>query len=214
MAIEEMFTSLPVVTTAQMSDIICAVQGYVSPSVLGTSVQETLQQVYNLFQSNVVLYYAGNPNGNVAGVTFQFCWDTTDKILYICTTSGTASGAVWTEISTINPVSFKLNSATVTPTAMVTNNGYVQNVGSLTTFVLPTTSNFGDIISVIGSGNGGWIITQNALQSIRIGSSLSTPGTGGSIASTNQYDAIELICITANLEWQVNAAPQGNLTIV
>lgn len=96
MATEEMFTSLPSVGTAMMSDIICAVQGYVSPSNLGLSVQETLQQVYNLFQANVVLFGAGNPNGVVAGTTYQFYWDTTNSKLYICTTSGSSSTAVWT----------------------------------------------------------------------------------------------------------------------
>jgi hypothetical protein len=95
MPIEEMFTELPTVATADMSDIICAVQGYSSPSSLGLSVQETLQQVYNLFQANIILYNAGNPNGAVAGVTYQLCWDTVDNILWVCTTSGTATTAVW-----------------------------------------------------------------------------------------------------------------------
>lgn len=96
MATEEMFTSLPTVANAQMTDIICAVQGYTSPTNLGLSVQETLQQVYNLFQSNIILFNAGNPNGAVAGNTYQFCWDTSDKLLWVCTTSGTSTTAVWT----------------------------------------------------------------------------------------------------------------------
>lgn len=96
MATEEMFTSLPTVSTAMMTDIICAVQGYTSPTNLGLSVQETLQQVYNLFQSNIILVNAGNPNGVVAGTTFQFCWDTTNKLLWVCTTTGTSGTAVWT----------------------------------------------------------------------------------------------------------------------
>ncbi len=99
MATEEMFTSLPSVGTAMMSDIICSVQGYSSPSSLGLSVQETLQQVYNLFQSNIILFNSGNPNGVVAGTTFQFCWDTLNSALYICTTSGSASTAVWTLVA-------------------------------------------------------------------------------------------------------------------
>lgn len=48
-AANEMFTQLPVATNANMTDIIAAVQGYVSPSVLGTLNQATLQQVFNLF---------------------------------------------------------------------------------------------------------------------------------------------------------------------
>lgn len=108
MATEEMFTSLPTVSNAMMSDIICAVQGYSSPTVLGLSVQETLQQVYNLFQANIILFNSGNPNGVLAGTTFQFCWDTLDSELFICTTSGSASTAVWTLVASspatiINP---------------------------------------------------------------------------------------------------------------
>src|SRR5580693_9393557 len=113
----EMFTQLPSVANAQLTDIICAVQGYVSPSSPGTSVQETLQQVFNLMQSNVVLSFAGNPNGNVAGVTFQFCWDTTDTALYICTTSGTASTAVWTLVASLITSPAKGGTGVSNPTA-------------------------------------------------------------------------------------------------
>ncbi len=92
----EMFTQLPTVTNASMTDIICAVQSYVSPSNPGLSVQETLQQVYNLFQSNVILTYNGNPNGHVAGTLNTLLWDSTDKVLYVCTTAGSTTTAVWT----------------------------------------------------------------------------------------------------------------------
>jgi hypothetical protein len=92
----EMITSLPSVTSAQMSDIIYAVQGYTSPSALGLSVQETLQQVFNLFSQNIILNYPGNPNGFVAGTVYQLLWDTVDKVLYVCTTTGNAATAVWT----------------------------------------------------------------------------------------------------------------------
>src|SRR5579872_6071555 len=91
----EMFTQLPTTTASQLSDIVCAVQGYSSPSVPGTSVQETLGQIFNLFLANTVLNNAGNPNGSVAGVTYQLCLDTTNTILYVCTTSGNAATAVW-----------------------------------------------------------------------------------------------------------------------
>jgi hypothetical protein len=95
----ERITDLPTVTSASLSDIIYAVQGYSSPTSLGTSVQETLQQVFNLMLSETILSFAGNPNGNVAGTTFTLCWDTTDNILYICTTSGTSTTAVWTMVA-------------------------------------------------------------------------------------------------------------------
>jgi hypothetical protein len=42
--------------------------------------------------------YAGNPNGNVAGVAnINFAFDTTNLILYVCTTTGNSADAVWTQ---------------------------------------------------------------------------------------------------------------------
>lgn len=98
MATNERITDLPTVTNSSLSDIIYAVQGYVSPSNLGTSVQETMQQVFNLMLANIVLHNAGNPNGAVAGVIYQFCWDTTNHVMYVCTTSGSTSTAIWTAL--------------------------------------------------------------------------------------------------------------------
>lgn len=85
----EKFTQLPTVINSTMSDIIAAVQA-------GSSVQQTLGQVFDLYLQNTILHNAGNPNGAVAGSTYQLCWDTTNSIMYICTTSGTSVTAVWT----------------------------------------------------------------------------------------------------------------------
>lgn len=92
----EYITQLPTVSNATFTDIVYAVQNYVSPSNLGTSVQETWQQVYNLFNQQMIQSFAGNPNGNVAGTQYSLCWDVTDKLLWVCTTTGNAAGAVWT----------------------------------------------------------------------------------------------------------------------
>lgn len=140
MAVEEMFTQLPTVSNATMSDIICAVQGYVSPTNPGLSVQETLQQVYNLFQANIILFNAGNPNGVVAGTQYQFCWDTIDSILYICTFSGTASTAIWTRANINSGYTTTVTSATTTILTVLSS--YWQFfTGSMTqTVVMPITS--------------------------------------------------------------------------
>jgi hypothetical protein len=48
---------------------------------------------------------AGSPNGSVAGtagsstVAASVYWDTTNNILYVCTTTGTSSTAVWTAVN-------------------------------------------------------------------------------------------------------------------
>lgn len=255
MAIEERFTELPTTGAANMSDIICAVQGYVSPSNLGLSVQETLQQVFNLFSSNVILSNAGNPNGAVAGQTFQLLWDSTDQILWVCTTSGTSTTAIWTEcvgpltngqlligstgaapvrttltagsnisitngagsisIAATGLAGFSWTTVSGTSQAMLSNNGYISNNAGLVTLTLPATSTVGDEIDIIGKGAGGWSIAQGAGQQIVVGNTSSTVGAGGSVASTNAKDSLQIICTAANTEWSVLGAPQSlGLTIV
>jgi hypothetical protein len=206
----ERITDLPQVASAQLTDIIYAVQGFVGPSNLGLSVQETLQQVFNLFQSNIILYYPGNPNGNVAGTTYQFLWDTVDNELWIVTASGSSLTAIWTPV--FNPQSNWIPVAS-TPYLMSPNYNYMANNGAtLSTFVLPVTAAFGAVISVAGFSSGGWLITENSGQSINFGN-LSTTVTTGSLSSTNQNDYVKLLCVVANTTWNVIGSI-GNLTIV
>lgn len=96
----QMFTDLPVATNANMSDIICAVQGFVSPSSLGVSKQATLQQIFSLFNSSTILLGSGNPNGAIAGSASQLYFDNVNFNLWVCITSGTSITAVW--IKSIN----------------------------------------------------------------------------------------------------------------
>lgn len=222
----EMFTQLPSVTQAMPGDIICAVQA-------GVSVQETLQQVSNLLTSNIILNYPGNPNTHLAGNTFQLCFDTTDDILYVCTSSGNSASAVWTKSITLTAgtgMTIVQNGSTITLSVsgsgtswvdvigtnqpMLSNTSYVPDNAGLVTLILPTTSSFGDVIDIVGKGAGGWTIIQGALQQIIIGSSSTTPGLGGSVSSTNRNDSLSIVCTTANLTWSVIGGPQGNLTIV
>lgn len=248
-----MITQLPTVVSAQLSDIIYAVQGYVSPASPGNSVQETLAQVISLAISQNIVSFAGNPNGNVAGTQFQtLCWDSTDNFLWICTTTGSTGTAVWkpiigaltngqlsigstgqaptpntltagTGISIVNAA----GSITISGTAasigwntvtssgsMVADNGYIVNSASPVTLTLPTTAAVGTALAVLNLNSGGWTIAQNAGQSQMIGSSTSTVGAGGSVASTAVGDAIYYVCVVANTTWMSLGAPQGNLTIV
>lgn len=104
---------------------------------------------------------------------------------------------------------------TGTSQAMVADGGYVADNAGLVTLTLPTTAAFGTSINVVGKGSGGWTIAQNASQSIQIGSSVSTVGVSGSVSSTNQWDSVCLICVTANTKWVAFGGPQSSgLTIV
>ena len=92
-------------------------------------------------------------------------------------------------------------------------NGYVTNSASLVTVTLPTTSAVGKQVSVSGYGTGGWKIAQSVSQLIHFSDLNTTTGTGGYLASTERYDAVNLVCVVANTEWVVVNAI-GNITIV
>jgi len=87
--------------------------------------------------------------------------------------------------------------------AMTTNSGYVSTGGALSTFTLPAIAVLGDVFEIIGEGAGGWTIAQNAGQSIRYGTAVSTTGVGGSVASINRYDTIQITCTAANTTFAV-----------
>lgn len=92
------------------------------------------------------------------------------------------------------------------------NQAYLCNSSSLITLTLPTTAAAGSTLEVTAMGTGGFKIAQNASGVIHFGSSNTTTGTSGYIASTNQYDSIKLVCSVANNEWIVTSSV-GNLTV-
>jgi len=101
--------------------------------------------------------------------------------------------------------------------ALAVQNGYIANSsGGLLVMTLPSSSAaIGDTILIMGKGSSGWKIAQNALQQIIIGSATpSTVGVTGNISSTNAYDTVRLVCITAGTSSIWSAIVTGNITIV
>lgn len=115
------------------------------------------------------------------------------------TISGGGGGYTWTEV-------------TGTTQTMAANNGYISNNPALVTLTLPTTAALGTTLSIAGKGAGGWKIAQNAGQEIFFGTIATTIGATGYLQSTQQFDSIELLCITANTQWTVITGPQGVIT--
>ncbi len=124
------------------------------------------------------------------------------------------NGAGSISIAATGLAGFSWTTVTGTSQLMVANNGYIANNGALVTLTLPATSAVGDEIDIIGKGAGGWLIAQQAGQSINLGSSTTTIGVGGSLASTNRRDSLYMICTVANTEWTVGSGPVGNITVV
>ena len=102
---------------------------------------------------------------------------------------------------------------TGTSATMVANNDYIANNAGLVTLTLPATAALGTEIGVFYKGAGGWLIAQNAGQSIRFGTSTTTTGVGGSLASFAAGDCVKVKCITADTLFEVFSS-QGNITVV
>lgn len=90
--------------------------------------------------------------------------------------------------------------------------GVFGNRGTAQTFTLPTTSAVGDCIEVVQMGAGAITIDYTTNQLIHFGTQDSTT-TSGTLVTTNQWDAIKLVCNVANLEWVVVQSPVGNITV-
>lgn len=117
------------------------------------------------------------------------------------TINATGGGMTWTTV-------------TGTSQAAAVNNGYIANNAGLVTVTLPATSAVGDIVAVTGINNAtGWKIAQNAGNQIFFGTSTTTGGAGGSLASTATHDVCYVMCVTANANWTVIGSI-GNLTVV
>jgi hypothetical protein len=132
-------------------------------------------------------------------------------------TAGTGMSIVnGTGSITLNATGLGVSWTVVTGTtqAAAVNSGYIANNAGLVTITLPATSAVGDAVIVTGiNNNTGWKVAQNAGNQIFFGTSSTTSGTGGSLASSQTRDTVHLVCMTANATWNVVSAI-GNITVV
>lgn len=124
------------------------------------------------------------------------------------------NGAGSITIGASGAASFTWSEVAGTTQAIAVNSGYVPNNAGLVTLTLPATAAFGSRIAIQGLGAGGWIIAQNAGQTIVSSGGSTTVGVGGSLASTNRYNSVELVCVVANTTFAIYTAPGGVLTYV
>lgn len=97
--------------------------------------------------------------------------------------------------------------------AMLPDEGYYATRAAGCTLTLPATCPVGSRLSIVGV-NCPWILAQNAAQYVDMGGGVTTTiGVGGSISSTDNYDAIHLICVVADIGF-VRIGLSGNPLIV
>jgi hypothetical protein len=126
--------------------------------------------------------------------------DGTGVTSWITPTGGGGGGISWSEV-------------TGTTQTMAVDTAYIANNASQVVFTLPDTAAVGKVVRVSGKGAGGWKIAQNASEIIHFGNTDTTTGTGGYLSSTHRRDAVELVCVVADTEWNVISSV-GNITVV
>lgn len=109
---------------------------------------------------------------------------------------------------------FVVLASNTTAIAIAPQIGYVpMNASTRVVLTLPTTIAAGSVFRVSGFGAAGWQIAQNSGQSIYFGNQNTTLGTGGSLASTNAKDCVEIVCVVADTTFLV-VSSVGNITYV
>lgn len=95
----------------------------------------------------------------------------------------------------------------------VPNSGYYVTSGNQA-LTLPAAAPKGTYLAVYAAqGSSGWTIVQGAGQSIQFGSTPTTTGAGGSLASSAVGDGVMMLCTEDDAKWLVISSV-GNITIV
>lgn len=98
----------------------------------------------------------------------------------------------------------------LTPGTVTVNNAYVDTIGGQT-YVLPANANVGDMVRVVGSAAGNWVLQAGAGDIIHLGTA--TTSGGGTLTATDDHDSVEVVCIVANSEWTVLSVVSAGLTV-
>lgn len=109
----------------------------------------------------VLKLFAGNPNTHVAGSfnvngAADLCWDSTNKVLYLCTVTGNAAAAVWSAVVGQSTSQFAGGTSTGSANAQVvsatTPGGYTLTAGFVVNFTAGFTNGGAATLNVSGTG--------------------------------------------------------------
>jgi hypothetical protein len=150
--------------------------------------------------------YIGNPSGSMTSTPLAGQAG--------CVVTNT-SGSVLIAMTAAKDITW--HNTTTTTVALPSSglNGYICNSASLITLTLNSPGGglaVGTIYSICGLGAGGWLIAQNSSQQILYNNTATTAGVGGSLASSNQYDQVDLVYNGTNTFTVISSI--GTLTVV
>lgn len=116
------------------------------------------------------------------------------------TIAATGGGLTWTNV-------------TGSTQTIAVNNAYLANNATSVAFTLPSSATIGDIFQIVGV-QGAWTLAQASGQQIKFGSTATTAGVTGSLASTDAGDCIACVATntSASTVWRVYTSI-GNITV-
>lgn len=122
--------------------------------------------------------------------------------------SAESTGLKWASIESVEYETITSSQAAEANKAYIIGAG----AGAQVDLSLPASSAVGDIIKIYNLSSNLWSVTQGAGQQVHMLGASTTSGATGSLTSTTQYDAIELVCVVADTIWIV-ADATGNFDI-
>ena len=126
---------------------------------------------------------------------------------------GITNGAGTITISYTGSTGVAWSEVTGTTQAAAVDSGYITNNAAQVVVTLPDTAALGSIVRICGKGAGGWKLAQNAGDTIYWDSAVATTtGAAGYLESTDYFDTVEVVCITADTDWKVLSGT-GNITV-
>jgi hypothetical protein len=200
--------------------------GYVTFATLTANDTPTMDLSSDVTIGTNYIYRAGGTDiaiadggTNASSMTNTYGVNYFDGTSIVTTTVGTTTQVLTSNGSGVAPTFQAIPTQVMTWTevtdatvSLAANAGYVMNRGSAITATLPTTCAFGKTIRIAGKGAGLTVIAQNASQMIHFAGSTTTTGIGGSLTATHLRDNIELLCVVADLEFEVISSI-GNWTL-
>lgn len=115
---------------------------------------------------------------------------------------------------TNSSTAFAFVDQTATTVTMAPMTGYIctSTANALVTLTLPTTAAVGDTYRIIGKTTGGWTLQAAAGQVVNVGSVATT--TAGTVSSSQAFDSVEIVCITANTAFSIISGVSADFTVL
>lgn len=167
--------------------------------------------------------YAGNPNGNLAGSAgtpggsgSSAVWDITNNLLYVCTTSGSASTAVWTQVGATLAGGVQMTGV-ISPTALAADQNDYTPTGNAAASWIRQDASANVIITGLANGTTGFlkVITNiSADKTITLADQSSSSTAANRFAFTDRKkvvlypgESISLIYDSTSSRWRPRQTP-------